>query len=99
MKTIITHTDGTVEEFDDRAQYTPSSEELKAMGEHYNGYQIPFKNDDAIGMMQVAIGFQSGAITETNIEFSNGVIMPIKVGDFDAFNKWFAQKRNSFFVG
>ena len=75
-----------------------SKTELKAIGENYNGYQIPFLNDDAIGMMQVSMAFQLG-LTNTIIEFSNGTNMPITSDEFKSFSLWFAEKRNSFFLG
>ena len=69
----------------------------KREGEDYQGYQIPFMNDDALALIQVKNAFDLG-ITSTNIEFSNGTIMPITATDFSEFALWFATKRNSFFM-
>jgi hypothetical protein len=71
--------------------------ELKRIGANYKGYQIPFTNEDAIGIMQVYRAFQLG-ITNTNIKFSNGTTMPIASKDFNEFDTWFANNRNSYFI-
>ena len=81
----------------------PEPENPKAVGEVYtlNGidYQVPFMKDDADGMVQVTLGFMKGAFTNTTIHFSNGTKLPITASEFDAFAMWFAEKRNSFFIG
>lgn len=80
---------------------TESAELIKAIekteGALYGSYKVPFMNEDAIGMLQVKAAFEMG-VTNTNIEFSNGTIMPMSVSDFPAFAAWFAQKRNGYFV-
>ena len=58
---------------------------------------VPFMNEDAVGMLQVKAAFDMG-ITATNIEFSNGTIMPMSAADFPAFAAWFVAKRNGYFV-
>ena len=77
--------------------------QLKVEGEIYTlnnvDYQVPFMKDDADGLVQVTLGFMKGAFTSTVIHFSNGTKMPITLDEFDAFALWFADKRNSFFVG
>lgn len=70
---------------------------VKTNGEDYDGYMIPFTNDDAIGMLQVKAAFEMG-VTATNIEFSNGTIMPMSAADFPVFSAWFVAKRNGYFV-
>lgn len=69
----------------------------KRDGEDYNGYQIPFMNDDALALMQVKSAFEMG-VTSTNIEFTNGTVMPMNVTEFQEFAVWFVNKRNSFFT-
>lgn len=69
----------------------------KTYGESYGIYRIPFKNEDAMGLLQVKAAFELG-LTNTNIIFSNGTIMPIEAKDFMTFASWFVEKRNSFFV-
>jgi len=69
----------------------------KTNGAPYGTYMIPFMNEDAMGMLQVKAGFEMG-LTSTNIEFSNGTIMPISTTDFPAFAAWFVEKRNGYFV-
>lgn len=69
----------------------------KQYGLDYNGYMIPFKNEDAMAMLQVKAAFEMG-LTSTNIEFSNGTIMPMTATDFAAFALWFVEKRNGYFV-
>jgi len=73
--------------------------DAKHIGEEYKdtGYVISFTSDDAVGLMQVNSAFQLG-ITDTNIVFSNGTIMPINADDFQEFAIWFTEKRNAFFV-
>lgn len=71
--------------------------DLKKNGEDYQGYQIPFMNEDAIALMQVKSAFEMG-VTSTNIEFSNGTIMPMTPADFQEFAVWFVNKRNEFFL-
>lgn len=70
---------------------------MKTNGEDYGGYMVPFMNEDAVGMLQVKAAFDMG-ITATNIEFSNGTIMPMSAADFPAFAAWFVAKRNGYFV-
>jgi hypothetical protein len=76
--------------------------EAKSTGEVYslNGadYQIPFKKDDADGLLQVKAAFDSGLLTETVIYFTNETKMPITSEEFDAFVAWFVPKRNAFFT-
>ena len=74
-------------------------EELKRTGIAYTegGDKIPFTNEDAIAMVQVKLAFELG-ITNTNIKFSNGTILPMTANEFPAFAVWFAQQRNSFFI-
>ena len=54
-------------------------------------------NEDAIALMQVKSAFGMG-VTSTNIEFSNGTIMPMTPTAFQEFAIWFVNKRNSFFT-
>lgn len=70
---------------------------VKTHGEAYGEFLIPFTNEDALGMLQVKAAFEMG-VTGTNIEFSNGTIMPISSESFPAFAAWFVQKRNGYFV-
>lgn len=78
-----------------------STELIKAIekteGAAYGAYMVPFMNDDAIGMLQVKAGFEMG-LTATNIEFSNGVVMPMAAADFPSFAAWFVEKRNGYFI-
>lgn len=69
----------------------------KTEGAIYGAYMVPFMNEDTIGMLQVKAGFEMG-LTSTNIEFSNGTIMPMSAADFPAFAAWFVEKRNGYFV-
>ncbi|MHA1303766.1 MAG: hypothetical protein ACTSPI_08700 [Candidatus Heimdallarchaeaceae archaeon] len=72
---------------------------LKKEGEAYldSEYVVSFTNADAMGMLQVQAAFNAG-VTSTNIEFSNGTIMPIADAEFQDFSVWFVNKRNSFFI-
>ena len=83
--------DGSTERFDFRDQTEIDAENLiiserlaKETGLDYNGFQIPFTNEDAIAMLQVKGAFDFG-ITHTNIEFSNGTIMPMTPDAFPTF--------------
>lgn len=69
----------------------------KTNGALYGVYKIPFTNMDAMGMLQVKAGFEMG-LASTNIEFSNGTIMPIGAAEFSIFALWFVEKRNGYFV-
>ena len=75
--------------------------EKKSRGSIYdlNGteYMIPFKSEDAVGLLQVKAGFELG-LTETNIKFSNNTIMPISSSEFTDFSIWFTLNRSEFFV-
>jgi hypothetical protein len=48
-------------------------------------------------MLQVKAAFEMGVMS-TNVEFSNGVVMPMSAADFPAFAAWFVDKRNGYFV-
>jgi hypothetical protein len=61
-------------------------------------YQVSLTANDGNGMMQVKAGFDMG-LSNTNIHFDNGTIVPIAVADFPAFAQWFVTERNKFFVG
>jgi hypothetical protein len=65
-------------------------------GEDYRGYTISFTSEDGNGLVQVKSSFELG-LTETNIHFENGTVMPITSEDFPEFALWFIEKRNSFF--
>ena len=101
MKTITTHTDGTVEEFDDGIEYIPSQSEMKAIGKPYelNGvtYQVPLDKDAQDAVVAVTVKNLAGAFVKTNIEFSNGVVMPITKDEFMPFALWFGAERGKFF--
>jgi hypothetical protein len=79
------------------AQWKIDNKLEKSYGLDYNGYMVPFRNDDAMAMLQVKAAFEMG-LAFTNIEFSNGTVMPIVVADFPAFAAWFVDKRNGYFV-
>lgn len=68
----------------------------KSNGENYNGYMVPFMSEDALALLQVKAAFDMGE-TSTNIEFSNGTVMPITPLEFNTFSMWFVGKRNSYF--
>ena len=101
--------DGTTELFDFRTAEEIAEQTLKeeiafkkSNGEVYTlnnvDYQVPFMKDDAYGVLQVKSAFDLG-ITNTVIYFTNGTKMPIQASEFMDFAVWFANKRNSFFVG
>lgn len=69
----------------------------KKYGKDYNGHMIPFMNEDAVALLQVKALFDMGG-THTNIEFSNGTVMPMTATDFVAFAEWFVVNRNAYFV-
>jgi pyruvate/2-oxoglutarate dehydrogenase complex dihydrolipoamide acyltransferase (E2) component len=69
----------------------------KTHGDDYNGHKVPFMNEDALAMLQVKTLFEMGG-TSTNIEFSNGTVMPMSSTDFPAFAAWFVEKRNGYFA-
>lgn len=68
-------------------------------GEEYaeSGVMVPFRSDDALGLLQVKAAFDLG-VSRTVIEFSNGQKLPMTPAEFPAFAKWFAEKRNSFYT-
>ena len=71
--------------------------EKQVIGANYSlnnsDYLISFEASDALGMLQVESAFKMG-ITFTNIEFSNGTILPMTNTNFEAFAVWFAEKQN-----
>lgn len=69
----------------------------KRIGKDWNGNLIPFMNEDAIAMLQVKAAFEIGVLS-TNIEFSNGTILPITAAEFADFAAWFVEQRNSYFI-
>lgn len=79
------------------AQWKIDNRLEKQYGLDYNGYMIPFRNEDAMAMLQVKAAFEMG-LTSTNIEFSNGTVMPMIATDFATFALWFVEKRNGYFV-
>jgi hypothetical protein len=89
-------------EFEDLPETDPSvtlrTERIESMltGEDYKGYMVSFTSDDGNGLVQVKTAFELG-LTETNIHFSNGTVMPMTSEDFPEFALWFVEKRNSFF--
>lgn len=60
-------------------------------------YQVSFTKDDGDGLVQVKSAFELG-LTNTNIHFENGTVMPINAADFPDFALWFVNQRNGFFV-
>lgn len=79
------------------AQWKADNKLEKKYGKLYGNYMVPFMNEDAIAMMQVKTGFEMG-VTATNIEFSNGTVMPMTPSEFPEFAGWFVTHRNSYFV-
>lgn len=71
----------------------------KTKGADYNGFLVPFTKEDQDTMVAIAVSFSMGAIASTNIEFSNGTVMPVGSGEFIPFAQWFAGKRNAYFLG
>lgn len=73
----------------------------KAAGDTYTldgtDYVVPFTSADATGLLQVRAAFDFG-VTETAMEFSNGVKMPLTPADFATFAPWFVARRNAFFT-
>jgi len=61
-------------------------------------YQIPFMKDDADGVAFVSTAFEKSFYTKTILKFSNNTEMSISSDEFTAFEEWFYNKRNSFFV-
>ena len=72
--------------------------EAKAYGKLYGQFRIPFRNDDALALLQVQAAFTAGE-SYTVIEFTNGTKMPMTPTEFPAFGAWFAAERNKFFKG
>jgi len=60
-------------------------------------YNVPITSEDAVGLLQVKAAFELG-VTETNLKFSNNVVMPITSAEFPDFAVWFTTERNKFFV-
>lgn len=79
------------------AQWKIDNRLEKQYGLDYNGYMIPFRNEDAMAMLQVKAAFEMG-LASTNIEFSNRTVMPMIATDFATFALWFVEKRNGYFV-
>jgi hypothetical protein len=84
--------------------------ELKAIGLAYtlNGvvYQVPIDSDAQSIITALTVGYIAANMTNTltattistDIQFSNGVHMPITTPDWIAFATWFKDKRSSFFA-
>ena len=80
-----------------KAEAEKLRDEAMLTGADYNSYQISFTKDDGDGMLQVKAGFELG-LTETNIHFKNGTVLPMMATDFPVFASWFVSKRNEFFL-
>jgi hypothetical protein len=80
----------------DAAKEKAARKSVMLTGEDYKGYAISLTSKDGNGLVQVKSAFELG-LTETNIHFENGTIMPITSEDFPEFALWFIEKRNSFF--
>jgi L-aminopeptidase/D-esterase-like protein len=85
---------------DAELQAKETERQAKKAGDTYtlNGtdYVIPFTKFDGDALVQVETAFRYGQ-TLTNIEFTNGTVMPITSAELAAFGAWFAAKRNAFF--
>ena len=83
----------------DKQKKSDSIRLAKVNGEYYNNteYKIPFTSNDALAVLQVKSAFEIG-VTSTNIEFTNGTVMPIDHTEFQEFAVWFVNKRNDFFI-
>jgi hypothetical protein len=92
----------TAEELADNATNAAKEAERQAKkaGDVYTlnavDYVIPFTKFDGDAIVQVETAFRYGQ-TLTNIEFTNGTVMPITSAELAAFGAWFAAKRNAFF--
>jgi len=96
MYTIV---DKSVEQLEIEAMsLIPTISELKALGEEYNGYQVPLDEEAQIAVTSVAVMYLAGLFTGTVFHFSNGVKMPCSLAEFMPFATWFSGKRNAFFI-
>ena len=82
-----------------KMQAAEAQAKAKATGELYanSGVIVPFKNEDALALLQVKAAFEMG-VPATVIEFSNGSKLPMTAPEFQAFALWFVAKRNAFFI-
>lgn len=82
-------------------EYVPTDSELKEIGLPYtlNGveYQVPLNESTQLGMTTIGVQYLAGMFNGTVFHFSNGVKMPLAVGDFMQFAQWFAVERGKFF--
>lgn len=69
----------------------------KRDGFMYGQVQVPVTNMDAIGAMQIKMGFEDFGMTGVNFHLSNGVILPLTLAEWPAFSVQFFTARASFF--
>lgn len=84
----------TAEQVAMEAAHVRANDMLK--GVEYNGVMASLTSEDGNGVIQVKNAFEMG-LTETNIHFENGTILPMTAADFPAFALWFVTERNKFF--
>lgn len=68
------------------------------VGFQWKGYTIPLHHEDAMAMLQVKTAFEFGA-KSTNIEFTNGVVVPVTAAEFPTLAQQFVVARNALFGG
>jgi len=80
----------------------PTVDELKKIGLPYTlnsvVYQVPLDKDAQDTIVAITVQSLAGAFVSTNLEFSNGVKMPILLADLLPFVTWFSIERNKFFI-
>lgn len=73
------------------------SDQRKRDGFIYNSTVVPVTNADAIGAMQMKLGFEDFGMTETNFHMSNGEVLPLTLAEWPTFAAEFFAARASFF--
>ena len=92
-----TDIDAKIAEVQTRVDDEDAKHEAKLVGADYNGYMVSLTNEDAMALLQVKAAFDMG-ITNTNIYFANGTVLPMTPTEFGDFSAWFVQQRNNFFI-
>lgn len=80
---------------------TPTAEQIADQGKIdgflYGETQVPVTNADAIGAMQIKMGFEDFGMQTTNFHLSNGEVLTLILAEWPAFAAEFFAKRASFF--
>ena len=94
-------TEYTLSDYQEPLEYVPTSEELttlaKQTGFNYNGITVPVTNEDAMGAMQIKMGFEDYGLQTTSFHLSNGEKLTLTLAEWPDFSLLFFSERAKHF--